>query len=122
MTLYLTIDDALHVLDRFGFHARDVGLLASALARPATTISGVDAYDGIAMKSAALLESVVRNHPLLDGNKRTGWTLVVLFLWINGYSHTMDADTGFDLVTGVARGEFELESVAAVIRSNLSAR
>lgn len=122
MTRYLTIDDALQVLDRFGFHARDAGLLASALARPATTIFGADAYELLELKAAAMLESLTRNHALVDGNKRTGWTLTVLFLWINGYQHDMDTDTAFDLVLGVARGELELADAAAIIRAHLVAR
>jgi death on curing protein len=44
VTAYLEIEDALQVVDRYGFHIRDIGLLASALARPATTVMGVDAY------------------------------------------------------------------------------
>jgi len=122
MTRFLTIDDALQVLDRFGFHARDAGLLASALARPATTVFGADAYPALESKAAAMLESLARNHALIDGNKRTAWTLTVLFLWINGYRHDMDTDTAFDLVLGVARGELELADAAAVIRAHLVAR
>ena len=62
-----------------------IGLLASALARPATTVMDVEAYPQLAMKAAALMESVVRFHSLIDGNKRTAWTLMVLMLWMNGY-------------------------------------
>lgn len=122
MTRYLTIDDALQVLDRYGFHARDAGLLASALARPATTIFGADAYATLELKAAVLLESLARNHPLIDGNKRTAWTLTVLFLWINGYQHDMDTDTAFDLVVGVAEGRTEPSDAAAVIRAHLVKR
>ena len=85
MTAYLDVEDALQVVDRYGFHISDVGLLASALARPATTVMGAKAYPELAVKAAALLESVARFHPLIVGNKRTAWTLMVLLLWINGY-------------------------------------
>ncbi len=70
---------------------------------------GVDAYDTFDRKAAALLESAVRNHALVDGNKRTGWTLLALFLWINGYQHDFTADEGFDLVLGVAEGTIGLD-------------
>jgi death-on-curing protein len=70
VTSYLDIEDALQVVDRYGFHIRDVGLLASALARPATTVVGAEAYGDLATKAAALLESVARFHPLIDDNKR----------------------------------------------------
>ena len=122
MTEYLELDDALHVVERLGFYVRDAGLLASALARPATTVFGADAYPQLETKAAALLESLARNHPLIDGNKRTGWTLTILFLWINGFQHDFDTDSGFDLVTGVAEGRIELEESAAAIRAHLVTR
>ena len=122
MTAYLDIEDALQVIDQYGFHIRDVGLLASALARPATTVMGAEAYPELAMKAAALLESVVRFHPLIDGDKRTAWTLMVLLLWINGYRHDFTTDEGFDLVVGVAAGTVELRDSAALISRHLVLR
>ncbi|MGJ3192165.1 type II toxin-antitoxin system death-on-curing family toxin [Paenarthrobacter sp. FR1] len=122
MTAYLDIEDALQVVDRYGFHIRDVGLLASALARPATTVLGADAYPDLALKAAALLESVARFHPLIDGNKRTAWTLMVLLLWVNGYKHDFTTDKGFKLVVGVASGTIELRDSAAEISQHLVPR
>ncbi len=72
MTQYLEAADALQVTERYGFYVRDAGLLASALARPSASMFGTDAYATFDRKAAALLESLVRNHPLVDGNKRTG--------------------------------------------------
>lgn len=122
MTQYLELDDALHAVGRLGFHVRDAGLLASALARPATMIFGSDAYETLELKAASMLESLARNHPLVDGNKRIAWTLTVLFLWVNGYRHRMPTDTAFDLVVGVARGDLELDAAAAIIREHLVPR
>lgn len=122
MTRYLELDDALHVVARLGFHVRDAGLLASALARPATTVFSADAYATLELKAATLLESVARNHPLVDGNKRLAWTLTVLFLWINGMRHDADTDTAFALVLGVARGETEIADAAAILRAHLVRR
>ncbi|TLM86599.1 type II toxin-antitoxin system death-on-curing family toxin [Pseudarthrobacter sp. NamE2] len=122
MTAYLDIEDALQVVDRYGFHTRDIGLLASALARPATTVMGAEAYPELAVKAAALLESVARFHPLIDGNKRTAWTLMVLLLWINGYRHDFSTDEGFDLVVGVAAGTIDLLNSAAEISRHLVPR
>jgi death on curing protein len=122
VTAYLDIEDALQVVDRYGFHIRDVGLLASALARPATTVTGSEAYPDLALKAAALLESVARFHPLIDGNKRTAWTLMVLLLWINGYHHNFTTDGGFDLVVGVAAGTVELRDSAALISRHMVLR
>lgn len=122
MTAYLDIEDALQVVNRYGFHVRDVGLLASALARPATTVMGAEAYPELAVKAAALLESVARFHALIDGNKRTAWTLMVLLLWINGYRHDFHTDEGFDLVVGVAAGTIDLLDSAAEISRHLVPR
>lgn len=122
MTAYLDIEDALQVVDRYGFHIRDVGLLASALVRPATTVMGSEAYPELALKGAALLESVARFHPLVDGNKRTAWTLMVLLLWINGYQHNFTTDEAFDLVVGVAAGSVDLRTAAESISRHLLQR
>ncbi|HWH97572.1 MAG TPA: type II toxin-antitoxin system death-on-curing family toxin, partial [Pseudolysinimonas sp.] len=85
-------------------------------------IFGADAYETLELKAAAMLESLARNHPLIDGNKRTAWTLTVLFLWVNGYRHKMPTDTAFDVVLGVARGDLELDAEAAIIRAHLLPR
>ncbi len=112
------MDDTARVVERFGFHVRDGGLLASALARPAASMFGKEAYDSIDRKAAALLESLVQNHALIDGNKRTGWTLTVLFLWINGWKHDMETETAFDLVTALARHELSLDAVEREIAAH----
>lgn len=122
MTSYLEMEDALQVVDRYGFHVRDAGLLASALARPRAVVKGTEVYAYLPMKAAVLLESVARFHPLLDGNKHTGWTLMVLMLWINGYRHDFSADEGFDLVLGVASGEMSTGQSAALISRHLVSR
>jgi death on curing protein len=118
MTEYLTLDDALQITQALGFHVRDAGLLASALARPAAAVFGEDAYPSLDRKAAALLESVVRNHPLIDGNKRTGWTIMIAFLWINGFRHDFSADEAFDLVVGVAEGRVDVSTAEESIRAH----
>lgn len=80
MTIHLTVDEAKHFMGRYGFFVRDEALLASAVARPGTSIMGQDAFGSLELKAAVLLESAARNHPLVDGKKRTSWTLMVLFL------------------------------------------
>lgn len=122
MTAYLELDDALGVCRRLGFHLRDAGLLSSALARPATTVGGVEVYPDLATKAAALLESVARHHPLIDGNKRLAWTLTVIFCWINGFAHDTAADEAFDLVVGVAQGAITVDAAAVSLRAHLVPR
>jgi death-on-curing protein len=84
---------------------RDYGLLESALARPKATVFGADAYPGIHDKAAALLHSLVRNHALVDGNKRPGWVAVRLFYVLNGLDLRADHDDAFAFVMGVAAGD-----------------
>lgn len=59
---------------------RDVGLLGAAAARPQARAFGEDAYPDLWTKAAALLHSIVNNHPLVDGNKRLGWLACAVFL------------------------------------------
>ena len=63
----------------------DLTLLESAVARPSATFDGADLYPDLFEKAAALLDSLVNNHPFVDGNKRTGITSAAMFLRINGY-------------------------------------
>jgi death-on-curing protein len=64
---------------------RDVTLLQSALARPMATFDKNDLYPDIFSKAAALMHLVIKNHPFVDGNKRTAVTTASLFLLRNGY-------------------------------------
>ncbi|MCH6468425.1 type II toxin-antitoxin system death-on-curing family toxin [Sinomonas terrae] len=119
MTLFLELEEALALVARMGFHVRDAGLLGSALARAATTVMGQPAYPTLPRQAAALLESATRNHALIDGNMRTAWVLVVVFLAMNGAEHDMGADQVFELVVGVAEGSTELEKSAETIAAHL---
>ena len=81
---YLIFEDVLDLVADLGCVVRDPGLLESALARPRASVFGEDAYQGIDLKAAALLQSLVKNPALVDGNKRIGWAATLLFLNING--------------------------------------
>jgi death-on-curing protein len=92
---------------------RDHGLLASAAARPQASAFGVDAYPEMHLKAAALLHSLARNHPLVDGNKRLAWLATYVFLDINGQAPSTTQDEVFDLVMAVADGTLDdLEKIA----------
>lgn len=96
---------------------RDIGLLGSAVARPQTTVFGEDAYTDIWTKAAALLHSIVKNHALVDGNKRLGWLTTAVFLEINGVEISRaDNDAVYDLVIDVAAGEPTLDAIAERLR------
>jgi death-on-curing protein len=107
MTRYLTLDLLLRVAKRScgtSVEVRDYGLLESALARPAATVFGVDAYPTAHGKAAALLHSLCSNYALVDGNKRLAWAAAAVFLWINGHDLDAPEDGAFDMMIAVADG------------------
>lgn len=111
---YLELENLLRIAERLGVPGvRDIGLLASAAGRPQTTAFGRDAYPSMWEKAAVLMESIVRNHPLVDGNRRAGWQAAVIFLGINGIPVDAPEDGAYDLVIGVATGRIEYAESAA---------
>ncbi len=117
---YLDVDDLLALATTLLGDpppVRDVGLLGSAAARPLTTVGGTDAYPDLWSKAAALLHSLVRNHPLVDGNKRLGWLATAVFLEINGTAATgASNDDVYDLVLDLATTDRPIERLAAGLR------
>jgi death-on-curing protein len=113
-TEYLDLEDLLVLVRKLGAGpVRDIGLLDAAVARPRSSAFGADAYPTLELKAAALLHSIVRNHALVDGNKRLAWLAVVVFLDLNGQSVAMDDDAAFGLVMETAEGLLDLEDIAA---------
>lgn len=110
---YLDLEDLLGLVRALGAGpVRDVGLLDSICARPRSTLFGHDAYASLQHKAAALLHSLVRNHALVDGNKRLGWLATVVFLDINGHPPDLTDDEAFDLVMAVADGTLDVNGIA----------
>jgi death-on-curing protein len=114
---YLDLEDLLVLAARLlgdPVPVRDVGLLGSAAARPQTTLWGEDAYPDMWTKAASLLQSIVKNHPLVDGNKRLGWLATAVFLELNGVPITdVSNDDVYEFVMDVAAGQHEIEEIAA---------
>jgi len=93
---------------------RDVGLLGSAAARPQASAFGHDAYPDVVTKAAALLQSVVCNHALVDGNERLGWLATAVFLELNGLDASEIADDDvYDLVIWVASASRTLADITS---------
>jgi death-on-curing protein len=96
---------------------RDIGLLGSAVARPRTSAFGQDAYPDILTKAAALLQSSVNNHALIDGNKRLGWLSAAVFLEVNGVKALrISNDDVYDFVIWVAATSPAIEEIVARLR------
>ncbi len=112
MTRYLSLEGFVVELEAIGFHVRDLGLVHSALERPATTLMGQEAYPSIELKCAAQTESLACNHPFVDGNKRASWIALNHLLRINGYLLFASQDDAFDFIQGVSRGQLSLEKSA----------
>lgn len=125
MTVFLDLEDlfdvAMIVLGREP-EVRDLGLLDSAVHRPRSSMFGTEAYPDLLSKAAALLESLARNHGLVDGNKRLAWAAVAVFLLDNGRSILdVDQDEAYDFVISVASGDLELADMAAWLAANVAA-
>ena len=91
---------------------RDVGLIESAVARPQATVFGELAYPTLPLQAAALLHSLARNHPLVDGNKRLAWSAMRVFLLMNGHDMAYDIDEAEQLVLEVAQGISDVGDIA----------
>lgn len=118
---YLDLDDLIYLASRLLGDPppiRDVGLLGAAVARPQTTVMGADAYPDLWEKAAALLQSIVKNHPLIDGNKRLGWLATAVFLELNSTSVTaISNDDVYEFVIDVADGGQDLPGIAMRLRT-----
>jgi death-on-curing protein len=92
------------------------------MARPQMTFGGEDLYPDLATKTAALMHSLVMNHPCVDGNKRLGAMAAELFLEINAHVLDTSDDALTELSLAVARHEVELEALTIWLRQRLRAR
>lgn len=110
MTVYPTTEDLLALAEAVlpTVHIRDGGQLHAAVLRPQTSAFGQDAYPDLWEKAAALLQSVLIGHPLVDGNKRLGWAAAVAFLEDNGeVLDYRDVDEAEQLIIAVTTGQLE---------------
>ena len=117
---YLDLEDLMYLAgELLGYPppVREAGLLGAAVARPRTTVFGADAYPDIWTKAAALLQSIVKGHALVDGNKRLGWLATATFLEINGVIVTgVPNEDVYPFVVGVASGSDHVVQSAADLR------
>ena len=114
---YLSVEDLLEIAAGVIDHVavRDAGLLAAAAARPRVTVFGEDAYPAFEDKAAALLHSLVRNHALVDGNKRLAWSAARIFCLLNGRDLTYTVDEAEDLMLSAASGQLDVPQIATWI-------
>ncbi len=127
MTRYLIPEQVLFLHSRLieetgGEHGvRDLTMLLSALGRPQATFDGNELYADVFSKGAALMDSLIRNHPFVDGNKRTAITAAGLFLRLNGYALQVENDEMVRFTLACAQSQVLLEEMKSWLRrySNL---
>jgi len=119
---YLSVEQVLelHRLQsrRFGGASglRDRAALEAAVGRPQMTFGGEDLHPDLADKAAALMHSLVVNHPFVDGNKRVGAHACILFLLANGVEPVFSPAELTAITLAVARGEVRAEALAIWLR------
>lgn len=108
-------------IERFGGldGIRDAGLLDSALAQPQATFFGELLHPTIFTQAAAYLYHLAKNHPFLDGNKRTAFATTIAFLQINGYELDMTEDAAYNMVMRVAQGEMSKEALSSLLEQHI---
>ena len=118
---YLTLEDLLEIGDEVvdSMQVRDLGLLASAAARPQASAFGLDAYLSFAEKAAALMHSLARNHALVDGNRQLAWAATRVFCLMNSTDITFTVDAAEELVLRVAEGNIEVTDLARTLSQHL---
>ncbi len=114
----LALHDRLLALDGGAPGVRDEGLLKSALARPQQLQAFGENPDTIEL-ATAYIAGIVRNHPFIDGNKRTGFIVGVLFVEMNEYQLTASEEDATQAVLGLAAGTLEDAAFAAWLRANV---
>ncbi|MGD0753083.1 MAG: type II toxin-antitoxin system death-on-curing family toxin [Anaerolineales bacterium] len=121
---YLTAEQVLFIHSRLvaetgGSHGLlDLGLLESAVARPQATFDGNKLYPDLFTQAAALMDSLINNHPFVDGNKRTGITAAGLFLLINGWKLNASPKKLESCTLRVATGGMEVAGLSDWLRDN----
>jgi death-on-curing protein len=117
----LAIHDRLLALHGGATRLRDRGLLPSASARPRQHHGYADSADIVAM-AALYTAGIVRNHPFVDGNKRTGFVVGVLFLELHGFAFKASEEDATQAVLDLAAGTLDEGTFAAWLRANVRGR
>lgn len=115
---YLSVEDLLVLAGDLGVGPlRDLGLLESASHRPSASLWGTEAYPSLELKAAALLDSLVNSHPLVDGNERLGWLATAVFMDFNGKPIDAPDDEAYELVISLAAGRVALDDVERALEA-----
>lgn len=100
---------------------RDQGLMESAIARPYQTFGGDDLYPTIFEKAAAIAESVIINHPFIDGNKRTGFLAMLAILETQKLVINISNDEIYNFTIQISTGEIKFDEIVLWLKNNTEA-
>ena len=96
------------------------GLLESAWERPHSTLFGEEVYREFETKAAALGHAIAKYHPMLDGNKRSAWIAMNVFLELNGFNIDATVDDAFVFMLDIANDQLDINGIAEWIRCRMS--
>lgn len=107
-------------IERFGGknNIRDTALLESALNRPFANFDGIDLYPSIIEKAAAVAESIIKNHPFHDGNKRIGFLILISILNKNNLDIDTNENNIYDFVIAIAEGKLDFDAIVSWLKNN----
>jgi len=97
---------------------RDINGLESAIARPYQSFAGADLYPSCFEKAAAIGESIIMNHPFVDGNKRTGYVLMELLLRLDALRITAPDNELYQFVIDISTGKKRFEEIVDWLKTN----
>ena len=98
---------------------RDESALKAALSRPHTTFDGKDLYPTAVDKAAAILQSILINHPFIDGNKRVGYVFMRLMLMNEGFDIQASEDEKYQFVIETAEGKLDIDKITSWIKKHI---
>jgi len=101
-----------------GSGTRDESMLESAIARPFQTFGGEPLYPTVYEKAAAIAQSIIINHPYIDGNKRTGLLAMIAMLEVYGFELTAESNETYEMTIKISTGHIELNEISDWIEHN----
>src|SRR3989344_9033339 len=121
---YLTVEEVILIhkyeLQRYGGvdGIRSINLLESSVHRPSTSFGGSEIYLTVFDKAASLIQAIIKNHPFIDGNKRTAMIAGIVFLKMNYYETSVSQKKLVELALEIADSKLSLEDIAVFLEAH----
>ncbi len=107
-------------IEKYGgaYGIRDQGLMESAIARPYQTFGGTELYPTFFEKAAAIAESLIINHPFVDGNKRTGFLAMIAMLEIGKLDLIATEEVAYEATISISTGQLNFEQIVTWLKAD----